>query len=198
MEVTLTLREGVKFADGSDMTAEDVKWSLDRARNPENGIWNGLIASIGEVVIADPKTIVLKLKNPDPAILPALAVFNTADHAAEAVRGRARRDRRRQGQGVRRASDRHRPVRVRKLGSRQPDAHRAQPLSLGHGRGRQAAALSRFGDLRGHSRRRDPHPQAQGRRARRLRVHPVRAGRRARGRSQHRHGAVPLDPGRTT
>src|SRR5918996_2531819 len=54
-EVTLTLRDGVKFADGSDMTAEDVKWSLDRARNPENGIWNGLIASIGSVEIADPK-----------------------------------------------------------------------------------------------------------------------------------------------
>ncbi len=77
MEVTLTLREGVKFADGSDMTAEDVKWTLDRARNPENGIWNNLIASIGEVVIADPKTIVVKLNNPDPTILPALAVFNT-------------------------------------------------------------------------------------------------------------------------
>jgi peptide/nickel transport system substrate-binding protein len=77
MEVTLTLREGVKFADGSDMTAEDVKWTLDRARNPENGIWNNLIASIGEVVIADPKTIVLKLNSPDPTIIPALAVFNT-------------------------------------------------------------------------------------------------------------------------
>jgi peptide/nickel transport system substrate-binding protein len=77
-EVTLTLREGVKFADGSAMTAEDVKWSLDRARNPENGIWNGLIASIDSVEIADPGTIVLKLKNPDPTIIPALAVFNTA------------------------------------------------------------------------------------------------------------------------
>jgi len=77
-EVTLTLREGVKFADGSDMTAEDVKWSLDRARNPENGIWNGLIGSIDVVEIADPQTIVLKLKNPDPTIIPALAVFNTA------------------------------------------------------------------------------------------------------------------------
>src|SRR5918996_1113686 len=77
-EVTLTLRQGVKFADGLDMTAEDVKWSLDRARNPENGIWNGLIASIDSVDIADPKTIVLKLKNPDPTIIPALAVFNTA------------------------------------------------------------------------------------------------------------------------
>ena len=77
-EVTLTLREGVKFADGSDMSAEDVKWSLDRARNPENGIWNGLIASIDAIEIADPSTVVLKLKNPDPTIIPALAVFNTA------------------------------------------------------------------------------------------------------------------------
>jgi len=77
-EVTLTLREGVKFADGSDMRAEDVKWSLDRARNPENGIWNGLIASIDAVEIAAPNTIVLKLKHPDPTIIPALAVFNTA------------------------------------------------------------------------------------------------------------------------
>ena len=32
---TLTLRQGVKFADGSPLTAEDVKWSLDRARDPE-------------------------------------------------------------------------------------------------------------------------------------------------------------------
>jgi peptide/nickel transport system substrate-binding protein len=77
-EVRLTLREGVKFADGSDMTAEDVKWSLDRARNPENGIWNGLVGSIDSVEIADPTTIALKLKNPDPTIIPALAVFNTA------------------------------------------------------------------------------------------------------------------------
>jgi peptide/nickel transport system substrate-binding protein len=76
-EVTLTLRQGVKFADGSDMTAEDVKWSLDRARNPDNGIWNGSIGSIDSVEIAAPDTIVLKLKNPDPTILPALAVFNT-------------------------------------------------------------------------------------------------------------------------
>ena len=35
LTVTLTLREGVKFADGTPITAEDVKWSLDRARDPE-------------------------------------------------------------------------------------------------------------------------------------------------------------------
>src|SRR3954468_22775434 len=44
MSVTLTLREGTKFSDGKPITAEDVKWSLDRARNPKNGIWNSLVA----------------------------------------------------------------------------------------------------------------------------------------------------------
>src|SRR5690349_21172235 len=76
--LTLTLREGVKFADGTPLTAEDVKWSLDRARDPKNGIWNGLIGSIGEVQAQEPGTVTLKLKHPDPSILPALATFNTA------------------------------------------------------------------------------------------------------------------------
>ncbi|HEY0421402.1 MAG TPA: ABC transporter substrate-binding protein, partial [Acetobacteraceae bacterium] len=68
---------GVKFSDGSPLRAEDVKWSLDRARNPKNGAWNDLIASIDAVEIAGPATVVLKLKRPDPTLLPALATFNT-------------------------------------------------------------------------------------------------------------------------
>ena len=76
--VTLTLRDNIKFADGSPITAEDVQWSLKRAARPDNGIWQFLVASIDDVVIQDPKTIVLKLKNTDPAILTALTVFNTA------------------------------------------------------------------------------------------------------------------------
>ena len=76
--VTLTLREGVKFSDGTPMTAEDVVWSLDRARNPDNGIWNFLLASVDTVAATDPQTIELKLKHPDPTILSALSVFNSA------------------------------------------------------------------------------------------------------------------------
>src|SRR4051795_13414997 len=75
--VTLTLREGVQFADGSPLTAEDVKWSLDRARDPKNGIWNELIGSIDSVDVSG-STVTLKLKHPDPSIVPALATFNTA------------------------------------------------------------------------------------------------------------------------
>ncbi|MFO1150651.1 MAG: ABC transporter substrate-binding protein [Alsobacter sp.] len=75
--VTLTLREGVKFADGSAMTADDVKWSLDRARDPKAGAWSSSLASIDSVE-ASGGTVTLKLKNPDPTIIPALATFNAA------------------------------------------------------------------------------------------------------------------------
>ena len=75
--LTLTLRAGVKFSDGSAMTAGDVKWSLDRARDPKAGAWNDLIASIDAVTVAGPDSVVLKLKTPDPTILAALATFNT-------------------------------------------------------------------------------------------------------------------------
>src|SRR5690606_10714434 len=70
--------EGVKFSDGTPLTAEDVIWSLDRARNPDNGIWGFIVASIDNVTAPDPGTILVKLKYPDPTILTALSVFNTS------------------------------------------------------------------------------------------------------------------------
>jgi len=73
----LTLRQGVKFSNGQPMLASDVKWSLDHARDPKNGPWADVIASIEAVEIAAADTIVLKLKNPDPTLLPALAMFST-------------------------------------------------------------------------------------------------------------------------
>ncbi len=75
--LTVTLRQGVKFSDGTPMTAEDVQWSLNRARDPKEGAWNSLLSSVDAVDIADPSTIVLKLKHPDPTLLPVLATFNT-------------------------------------------------------------------------------------------------------------------------
>jgi peptide/nickel transport system substrate-binding protein len=77
MTVTLTLRDGIKFSDGSPITPEDVQWNLKRAANPDNGIWSFLLVSLGDVMTEGDKTVVLKLKNPDPAIIPALTVFNT-------------------------------------------------------------------------------------------------------------------------
>ncbi|GAA4020971.1 ABC transporter substrate-binding protein [Deinococcus rubellus] len=77
MTMTLTLRPGIKFADGSPITSADVKWNLDRARNPDNGIWGYLIESIASVA-ASGNTVTITLKHPDPVLPSALAAFNTA------------------------------------------------------------------------------------------------------------------------
>ncbi len=54
----LTLREGVTFHDGSPVTAEDVKATLDRVGNPESGLaWHGLILPELTVNIIDPTTV---------------------------------------------------------------------------------------------------------------------------------------------
>ena len=75
---TLTLRPGVKFSDGSPLNASDVKFSLDRAKNPDNGAWNSLIASIDTVTATNSSTVTLGLKYADPTLPAALATFNTA------------------------------------------------------------------------------------------------------------------------
>lgn len=74
----ITLREGVMFSDGTPCTAEDVKWSLDRARDPKGGPWADMVGSITDVAITSPTTIALKLKNPDPTLIAALSMFSTA------------------------------------------------------------------------------------------------------------------------
>src|SRR5262245_31569975 len=75
---TIKLRQGTKFSDGAPITAEDVKWSLDRARNPKNGIWNFTLASIDNIEVSAPDSLTLHLKQPDPVLIKALATFNTA------------------------------------------------------------------------------------------------------------------------
>ncbi|ERP94435.1 peptide ABC transporter substrate-binding protein [Labrenzia sp. C1B10] len=77
MSITLTLRDGLKFSDGSPLTGEDVVFSLDRARNPDLGPWSGLFSAISSVT-ADGEAITISLANPDPALLSMLATFNSA------------------------------------------------------------------------------------------------------------------------
>ncbi len=96
LTVTLTLRTGALFSDGSPIGARDVKWSLDRARDPTLGIWSFLLGAVGAVQIGDAHTVVLHLRRPDPTILPALSVFNSAilpERQFEATPGANERDR---------------------------------------------------------------------------------------------------------
>jgi peptide/nickel transport system substrate-binding protein len=69
---TFRLRRNVRFASGNSLTSADVKWSLDRVRylksNPAF-----FLNSIEDILAPDPFTVVLRLKAPNPSLLPILA-----------------------------------------------------------------------------------------------------------------------------
>lgn len=68
---TFTLRQNVKFHDGSLVTAEDVKYSIDRCADTSNG--GPLVAAfsaIESVNILDDRTVEVVLKEPDMDFLP--------------------------------------------------------------------------------------------------------------------------------
>lgn len=75
-EWTFTLRADARFSDGSPVTAEDVKWSIDRMRAGD--IMKGLLSNVSEVAIADPSTVKITLSAPSRALPLALSRHGSA------------------------------------------------------------------------------------------------------------------------
>jgi peptide/nickel transport system substrate-binding protein len=65
---TFQLDPNAKFHDGSDFTAEDVKWTTDRLLSPEiKSSWaQNWYSSVKGAVVVDTKTVRIELKNPWP------------------------------------------------------------------------------------------------------------------------------------
>lgn len=77
----LDLRQGVLFHDGSEFTAADVKFSIERLSDPDypsTFVYNIAFAVIEEVEIVDSHTVRLHLAKPDPAILAILSMPQAA------------------------------------------------------------------------------------------------------------------------
>ena len=70
---TFHIRDGAKFSDGSDVTAEDAAFSIERALN--DGSWNSLISCIKEAKAVDDSTVEIDLNNPSGSLLSCLASF---------------------------------------------------------------------------------------------------------------------------
>ena len=64
-EYTFKLRSGVKFHDGTEFDASDVKFSLDRARAEDStNAQKKLFQQIADVAVVDPTTVKVTLANP--------------------------------------------------------------------------------------------------------------------------------------
>jgi peptide/nickel transport system substrate-binding protein len=64
LTVTIKLRTGVKFADGTMMDAAAVKTSLDRHRTMEGSQRKSEVGPVTDVTVTDPATVVIHLSQP--------------------------------------------------------------------------------------------------------------------------------------
>lgn len=84
LTVTLKLRSGVTFSDGSEFDSEDVKYSLDAIRDEETAaVGAAALSSVTDVKAVDPQTVELTLSAPDAALPSGLATVNMAMLSSE-------------------------------------------------------------------------------------------------------------------
>ena len=73
MSLTLKLRDGVKFHDGTALDAEAIKANLDRYRMAPESKRKGELKPVKEVVVVDPRTVRIELSAPYAPLLAVLA-----------------------------------------------------------------------------------------------------------------------------
>ena len=83
---TFALRDGVTFHDGTTMDAEDVKFTLDRARGEDSAnAQKALYAGITDVTVIDPLTVQVTLGAPNGSMLFNLAWGDAVIVAPESI-----------------------------------------------------------------------------------------------------------------
>src|SRR5215203_1843669 len=88
-KVVLTVRNGVRFWDGSAMTAEDVAFSLNRNLQPELGGYFGPFwRNVGSVAVTGPSEVTVTLKQPDVLFWKILAMASGAVSKQAYVKGK--------------------------------------------------------------------------------------------------------------
>jgi peptide/nickel transport system substrate-binding protein/oligopeptide transport system substrate-binding protein len=72
---TFQLRPGVKFTNGRELTADDVKYSIERVLDPATqSPGAGFFGTIDSIEVVDPQTIRFNLNRPDATFLHVMAI----------------------------------------------------------------------------------------------------------------------------
>ena len=135
----------MRFASGNPLTSADVKWSLDRVRyvksNPAF-----FLNSVEDIQAPDPFTVVLKLKAPNPALLPILSSSSLGAVDSKLVSGKGgdaspdAKDKDKAEAVPDRAVRRHRRLRHGALRPGPGDRPRPEPEPLAWARRRSSAS----------------------------------------------------------
>ncbi|EOS81852.1 hypothetical protein C817_00246 [Dorea sp. 5-2] len=81
---TFHLKEGVKWHDGEEFTADDVKFTIEAIMDPENGSENAPnYEDVEEITAADDHTIVFRLSAPNVAFLDYMTMAVLPKHLLE-------------------------------------------------------------------------------------------------------------------
>lgn len=72
---TFTVKEGLKFSDGSDVTAEDWQWTFDRAMETTDSHWYSCVENIESVECPDDTTVIVTTKEAAASTLANLSIF---------------------------------------------------------------------------------------------------------------------------
>lgn len=72
---TFHVMEGLKFSDGSDVTAEDWQWTFDRAMAATDSNWYACVENIESVECPDDTTVIITTKEAAASTLANLSIF---------------------------------------------------------------------------------------------------------------------------
>ena len=82
---TFTLREGLKFSDGSALTADDVAFSFNRMRFQKDTAYNAPFQPLAKIEAVDPRTVKMTLERPFSPFLTLCEIWNTGIVSKAAV-----------------------------------------------------------------------------------------------------------------
>jgi len=87
LSLNFRLREGLRFHDGSAVTAEAIAWSLRRAADPARSSFAADYRAMAEITVLDARSLTVRMREPVPGLLGLFANYHGGMIMAESGAG---------------------------------------------------------------------------------------------------------------